>query len=80
MMEQVLGPIPEAMVERSNKAASKCFVENRCARARVRVAERAGPACLPAMYVPFKELFLTALGCTPFLETISCMVSGVSGL
>eukprot|EP00967_Tisochrysis_lutea_P151875 scaffold296279_cov21-Tisochrysis_lutea.AAC.1 len=28
MMEQVLGPIPEAMVERSNKAASKCFVEN----------------------------------------------------
>uniref|UniRef100_A0A7S3VIQ8 Protein kinase domain-containing protein n=2 Tax=Dunaliella tertiolecta TaxID=3047 RepID=A0A7S3VIQ8_DUNTE len=29
MMEQVLGPIPEAMVERSNKAASKCFVENR---------------------------------------------------
>ena len=30
MMEQVLGPIPEGMVERSNKAASKCFVEKRC--------------------------------------------------
>jgi hypothetical protein len=30
MMEQVLGPLPESMVERSNKAASKCFVGNRC--------------------------------------------------
>jgi hypothetical protein len=29
MMEQVLGPLPESMVERSNKAASKCFVGNR---------------------------------------------------